>query len=138
MRRVLTDAGFDIRLDLADEEHSTLMVVNVDGTNEHALTDLKVGLATSWSPDGTSILTESDGSLFLVPLDGGQPSKIQITGADATWAATRPAWSPDGTWIVFSRKSSAGEDIYVMRRDGTNLHQVTNTPGQNEEFGDWG
>lgn len=127
-----------VRITPGDEEHNTLMVVNVDGTNEHVLTALKVGLATSWAPDGTTILTESDGSLFLVPLDGGQPSKIQITGADTTGTATRPAWSPDGTWIIFSRKGSAGEDIYVMRKDGTNLHQVTNTPGQDEEFGAWG
>jgi Tol biopolymer transport system component len=41
-----------------------------------------------------------------------------------------------GGWIVFSRVSSAGEDIYIMRADGTNLHQVTDTPGQNQEFGD--
>ena len=25
-----------------------------------------------------------------------------------------------------------------MRKDGTNVHQVTNTPGQDEEFGEWG
>jgi hypothetical protein len=25
-----------------------------------------------------------------------------------------------------------------MRKDGTNLHQVTDTPGRDEEFGEWG
>jgi hypothetical protein len=25
-----------------------------------------------------------------------------------------------------------------MRKDRTNLHQVTDTPGQDEEFGEWG
>jgi len=45
---------------------------------------------------------------------------------------------PEGTWIVFSRVTSTGEDIYIMRKDGTNVHQVTNTPGQDEEFGEWG
>ena len=52
--------------------------------------------------------------------------------------ATRGAWSPDGSWIVFSRVASTGEDIYIVRNDGTNLHQVTNTPSQDEEFGEWG
>jgi len=42
--------------------------------------------------------------------------------------ATRGAWSPDGTWIVFSRVTSTGEDIYIMRNDGTNLHEITDTP----------
>jgi hypothetical protein len=25
-----------------------------------------------------------------------------------------------------------------MRKDGTNLHQITDTPGVDEEFGEWG
>ena len=126
-----------LRADPPDEEHLTLMVVNIDGTGERAITDVKVGMWCSWSPDGKTILTEANGSLLLVPLDGRQPSPIKVA-ANAPVTATRGAWSPDGTWIVFSRVSSAGEDIYIMRKDGTNLHQVTNTPGQDEEFGDWG
>jgi Tol biopolymer transport system component len=81
------------------------------------------------------ILTDVNRSLLLVPVDGRQPSSI---AAEASAAATRGGWSPDGAWIIFSRVSSAGEDIYIMRADGTELHQVTDTPGQNEEFGDWG
>jgi Tol biopolymer transport system component len=122
---------------LSDEEHSPLMVVDVDGSHQRSMTDRKVGLACRWSPDGKTILTELDGSLLLVPIDGSKPSPIKIE-ADATVAATRGAWSTDGAWIVFSRVSSAGEDIYIMRTGGTDLHQVTDTPGQNEEFGDWG
>jgi Tol biopolymer transport system component len=126
-----------LRDNLVDEEHNALMVVNVDGSHEQVLTDRKVGLASRWSPDGKTILTEANGSLLLVPVDGSQPSAIKID-ADAPVTATRGAWSPDGTWIVFSRVTSAGEDIYIMRKDGTNLHQITHTPGQDEEFGEWG
>jgi Tol biopolymer transport system component len=125
-----------IRINPADEEQSTLMVVNVDGNDEHALTDQKVGLASSWSPDGRTILTEADGSLLLVSVDGGQPRPIKI---HTEGSAGRGAWSPDGEWIVFSlRVHSAGEDIYITRKDGANLHQVTDTPGKDEEFADWG
>jgi Tol biopolymer transport system component len=120
-----------------DEEHNTLMVINADGSDPRVLTDGKVGLASRWSPDGKTILTEANGSLLLVPVDGSQPSAIKIN-ADAPVTATRGAWSPDGTWIVFSRVTSTGEDIYIMRRDGTNLHQIIDTPGQDEEFGEWG
>lgn len=126
-----------LRADLPDEEHLTLMVVNVDGSDEQPLIAQEVGLGCDWSPDGKTILTESNGSLLLVPVDGSQPSAIKVV-ADAPVTATRGAWSPDGTWIVFSRVTSTGEDIYIMRKDGTNLHQVTNTPGQDEEFGEWG
>jgi Tol biopolymer transport system component len=115
------------------------MFVNVDGTDERALTNQEGG-GGSWSPDGKTILTDAQGgtTLLLVPVDGSQPSPIGIGAALA--AASRGAWSPDGQWIVFSgiATNSPGEDIYIMRADGTDLHQVTNTPGVDEEFGDWG
>jgi len=125
-----------IRIDPAAEEHGTLMVVDVDGKHERALTDRKVGAAGRWSPDGRTILSEADGSLLLVSVDGGQPWPIKI---HAKGSAGRGAWSPDGEWIVFSLGvPPLGEDIYITRMDGTNLHQVTNTPGKDEEFADWG
>ena len=126
-----------LRADLPDEKQATMMVVNVDGSDERPVIAQKVGLWCDWSPDGKTILSEANGSLLLVPVDGGQPSAIKID-ADAPVTATRASWSPDGTWIVFSRVTSTGEDIYIVRKDGTNLHQVTNTPGQDEEFGEWG
>lgn len=53
--------------------------------------------------------------------------------------ALRGTWSPDGDWIVFSLDvGPTNSDIYIMRKDGTNLHQITDTPDQDEEFGDWG
>ena len=72
----------------------------------------------------------------LVPIDGSRPSSILINGL----ATSRGTWSPDGQWIVFSgiASSSTGADIYIVRADGTDLHQVTNTPGLDEEFGDQG
>jgi hypothetical protein len=54
------------------------------------------------------------------------------------------SWSPDGTQIVFSgsKKPVQGEieraHLYVINKDGTNLHQITDTPGVDEEFGEWG
>jgi TolB protein len=126
-----------LRDNLVDEEHNTLMVVNADGSDPRVLTDRKVGLASRWSPDGKMILTESGGSLLLAPVDGAQPSPIRVDAGSAV-KATRGGWSPDGTWIVFSRVTSTGEDIYIMRKDGTNLHQITDTPGVDEEFGEWG
>ena len=126
-----------LRDNLVDEEHNTLMVVNADGNDPRVLNDGKVGLASRWSPDGKTILTEANGSLLLVPVDGSEPSVIEID-ADAPLTATRGAWSPDGTWTVFSQVTSTGQDTYIMRKDGTNLHQVTNTPGKDEEFGEWG
>ena len=68
-----------LRDNLVDEEHNTLMVVNVDGSDPRVLTDRKVGLASRWSPDGKTILTEANGSLLLVPVDGGEPARSGST-----------------------------------------------------------
>jgi Tol biopolymer transport system component len=37
-------------------------------------------------------------------------------------------WSPDGEWISFISKGGAGWDIYVIKRDGTGLRKLTDTP----------
>ncbi len=124
-------------------ENTTLMVVNVDGSDEHALTDRKVGNASSWSPDGTTILTDAVGSLLLVPVEGGAAAPITIEGVTGA-EASRAAWSPDGEWIVFSMavgplgQASRAPNIYIMRKDGTDLRQITNTPGHDNELADWG
>jgi hypothetical protein len=39
-----------LRADLPDEEQATLMVVNVDGSDERPLIAQKVGLWCDWSP----------------------------------------------------------------------------------------
>jgi Tol biopolymer transport system component len=42
-----------------------------------------------------------------------------------------PHWSPDHRWIAFARGAGAGQDIWLIRPDGSGLHQVTHTyPGQ--------
>jgi Tol biopolymer transport system component len=129
-----------VRSDLSDEEHATLMAVNVDVKSERQLTDQKVGLRCYWSPDGSSVLTEADGTLLVVPADGGDPSPIDLGVTDA-WA-TRASWSPDGEHIVFSMRIdlSAPEttwDIYTADVDGSNVVQVTDTPDLGESDATW-
>jgi serine/threonine protein kinase len=39
---------------------------------------------------------------------------------------TSPDISPDGEWLVFSNQGEKQEDLYIMRRDGKGLAQITN------------
>ena len=118
-----------------DDSH--LMVVKLDGSDEHQLSDQPMG-GGRLSPDGTTILTDSGSTLTLVPVGGGQATPIQIADAP-NGIAFEGAWSVDGEWIVFSLHPSNAphSDIYVMRKDGTDPRQVTHTPIADEEFADW-
>jgi Tol biopolymer transport system component len=124
---------------LADESDTTLMIMNADGSGARALSDRRLG-AGRWSPDGKTILSdlgEEGENLLLVPVDGGEIRAIEID-SDTLKSAFVGSWSPDGGWIVFSGRASKSVDIYIVRVDGTNLHQVTDTPmGQWEELADW-
>ena len=124
---------------LADESDTTLMIMNVDGSGIRALSDRRLGPG-HWSPDGKTILSdagEEGEELLLVPVDGGEIRPLEII-AGSLRSAFYGSWSPDGEWIVFSGRASKSVDLYIVRVDGTNLHQLTATPmGQWEELADW-
>jgi TolB protein len=124
----------------SDEDRFFLMIARSDGGWERRLGFVEVGGACDWSPDGRTILTELDGSLLLVDLDGKvNPIHIQApAGATYTWSS-RPAFSPDGSSIVFSFDAGDGQaDIYTIRTNGSDLTRITDTPNDGEEFADWG
>jgi Tol biopolymer transport system component len=127
------------RQKLSDETGVTLMVVNVDGRSARALTDQRVG-SGRWSPDGKTVLAtvgeDRNGSLLLVPIDGGTVTKFEIA-SDPTLKPFDGSWSPDGEWIVFSARNETSVDLYIARTDGTGLHQVTDTPRNWEDGADW-
>jgi Tol biopolymer transport system component len=125
------------RMRLPDVADTTLMVVNVDGSGARALSDRRLA-AGRWSPDGQTILTDADDALLLVPVDGGGIRTIDIAAANGLETSFFGSWSPDGDWIVFSGRASKSVDLYIVRADGTNLHQLTDTPvGKWEEGADW-
>jgi serine/threonine protein kinase len=47
-----------------------------------------------------------------------------------------PAWSPDGTKIIFVSDRDGNGELYVMNADGSNLTRLTNTP-EWEELPSW-
>jgi Tol biopolymer transport system component len=126
--------------------------MNVDGSNVRRLTssDLEVDISNQkWSPDGTRMaamvdpLTEESGSF-------GSDSTINILDIEAALQGTGevifrelprageevndwPAWSPDGTQIVYSAQVGRHRDLYLVNVDGTNLQRLT-LDDANDEF----
>jgi Tol biopolymer transport system component len=96
----------------------------------------------AWSPRGDRIaftrFFDSDYELYTVKPDGTDVHRLtNEAGNDA-----HCAWSPDGEWLAFSSErggfkdeaalhpanSQPYGDIYVMRADGSDVRQLTDTP----------
>jgi TolB protein len=93
----------------------------------------------AWSPDGREILFTSDesGDYELYTVDPQTRRVTRLTRSRGTDG--HGSWSPDGEWIAFSSvrggykdeaavnpgNPQASGDIYVMRRDGSDVHALT-------------
>ncbi len=67
-------------------------------------------------------------AIYVVDEDGLSPRLLTTGPVD-----TSPAWSPDGTRILFARWVGNAPDIFVIDADGTHLARLTDNPGQDFE-----
>ena len=93
-----------------------------------------------WSPNG-------DVAAFPYPIseDGNRAALFLFTYASETWQSLAefnfidpPFWSPDGEWLAFRVQDGSGsEEVYVIRRDGTqltNLSDIDELPRENYPY----
>jgi TolB protein len=74
-------------------------------------------------------INESGESIGLVRPDGTSIATIVEDGST-------PAWSPDGTMLVFQRSAGRDTDLFVIRADGTGLVRI-NHPSHNDFLSAW-
>ena len=130
--------GFGGFFGARETEPAKVMMVRADGSGQAR--DLTKGLPNSgfptWSPDGKRIVYRvwGNGGLGLreLTLADGEV-KILTTEWD-----NFPAFSPDGSVVTFTRRSATTKDydIFTMRADGTDIKQLTTTPG-NDSHSSW-
>ena len=91
-----------------------------------------------FSPDGRYILYRAivDGvhDIWVVDLETGE--RTNVTNDPDT--DIEPNWSPDGKWIVFGalRTGEPNFDLFIMRRDGSDVRRLTDDPAK-EAYPTW-
>ncbi len=130
----------------ASPEQYGIFTIAIDGSDLRRVTPETMNVDDpAWSPDGTLIAFQSppeptegvEQYIYTIHPDGTGLKKL--TGGIGPGWSNGPSWSPDGSQIVFSHfPSTKGvSDLFVMNRDGTNLHLLAPTR-LNENGPNWG
>ena len=98
----------------------------VDKQSGETLPGVTVKLLKTDSTMVKGVLTDEDGH-FDVTTDDGRDI-VQLTSNAGN--NEHPTWSPDGKLIAFSSNRSGSYQIYIMRKDGSNVTRITNS-GEN-------
>lgn len=123
-----------------------IAVMKADGSNIHIVTPASLGAeAPDWSPDSRGLVFDTyqhflawgeNEELWTVDVEGDGVTRLtknNFRGQTSYYAQPHdytPAWSPDGTAIVFSRWNGPLNKwgIYVMRRRGASWETTEVTP----------
>ena len=65
-------------------------------------------------------------AIGIIRTDGTDQRQLTESGDVDTY----PAWSPDGERIAFWSRRSGSREVWLVRRDGTGLQQLTEVPGK--------
>ncbi len=84
-------------------------------------TDEGTWLNLDVSPDGSQIVFDMLGDLYLLPIAGG--SATRITSGPAF--DMQPVFSPDGSRIAFTSDRGGGDNIWTIALDGSDARQIT-------------
>ena len=109
-----------------------IFIMNSDGSDNKQITPYAYFSYLSWSPDGESFTFMSccPYGIYVMNIDGSENHLIIEEKYDFP---IMPSWSPDGEYIAFTANRDGPEhntDIYIMRKDGTEIHRLTDHPAR--------
>jgi DNA-binding SARP family transcriptional activator/tRNA A-37 threonylcarbamoyl transferase component Bud32 len=110
--------GSRIAFTIDDEPPSSPFpfVIDADGGSLTKLRDGH-GVALSWTPDGRRVVLSADGS-FVTVRPNGSDERVFIEDPPEDGRLVID-WSPDGRWIAMSSPGGLGNNLYLMRADGS-------------------
>ncbi len=107
-----------------------IWVMDYDGANQHPLTSLKtISLTPRWSPDATRIAFTC-----FEPSHGVVSPQICLYSMDANKVVafprfrgtnSSPAWSPDGSHLIFSSSMLGNPELFVTDGSGNSPKRLT-------------
>lgn len=92
-------------------KNGTIEVSVSEGTN----------MAVALSPDNSTLAVSLQGTIWVIPADGGQAASI----TDEMGDCHEPSWSPDGENIAFHSYRDGNYHIWTVKKDGSGLKQIT-------------
>jgi len=130
--------GGRVAFDFPDDTGEHIATIRPDGSGQRQLTfgrgiqgDARYSHdGRSLAFDASTLLPDDPGfstDIWVMGVDGSQPRQVTRGGFDV-----EPVWSPDGQQIAFGRivaptsptDFSQNEGVYVVRTDGSDLHEV--------------
>lgn len=118
-----------------------ILVMDADGSHVRRLGGTEFDdEKPDWSPDGSRVVFQSraDDEVRLW-VASTQTQSLHEIGADESWSATEPAWSPDGRWIAYIRyrngapldegRYDSESELWRVRSDGTDHRSIASSGG---------
>jgi Tol biopolymer transport system component len=151
LRRLTTDPGLDICPAYSPDGKSIafcrfagggaeIWVMKANGQQQHQVTHLGGRAAfPDYSPDGARLAFggvppgQATPDIFTADTDGAGLVRLTTDpGSDGL-----PAWSPDGSQIVFQSNRTGTFQVWIMNADGTDQHPLTSDPADKGQVPDW-
>ena len=113
-----------------------IFIMNADGSGQQVVSP-KPGTRPAWAPDGRSLIYNSrrDRKSVILKLDLETKAETVLTVSDT--GCLDASWSPDGQWIVHTRGTPHGLQLFAMDGQGGRLRQLTQLYGRNARVAAW-
>ncbi|WP_340202636.1 amidohydrolase family protein [Ascidiimonas sp. W6] len=96
-------------------------------------TDSGTWISLDVSPDGTQIVFDLMGDIYLMPIDGGMAERL----TEGLPYDVHPRFSPNGAKIVFISDKSGSDNVWTMDLTNKEAKQLTKDKNQNYFAADW-
>ena len=95
-------------------------IVDADGSQKKRVTGLST-YGVSWSPDGTKLLLQVIGAVYLVDAEGGDPVKIRVPTNDLLDAT----FTPDAEEVMFRSRYEGDWNLYAVDLKSEKCRRLT-------------